>query len=153
MKRTFAVVILIVASGLAWLFASALMLTPKGLERPLKVIDVRAFSDGGSMEIVIAGNDGRTLGVARVGDMNIDRAHQKLVLVNYVGDILPLSRNADRGSSREAEIKEALQVLVDKSLSPNEQSLIRKLDPIALRDMDPSAIAALDMLTWIGDRR
>ncbi|WP_157597688.1 MULTISPECIES: hypothetical protein [unclassified Rhizobacter] len=153
MKRAFTTIVLVVVIGLVWLLASALMLTPNGLDRPLKIIDVRAFPDGGSMEIVIAGNDGRIVGVARIGKMNIERARQQLLLVNYIGGVLPLSRTADRGSSREAEIREALQVIANKALSTSQQALIRKLDPTALRDLDPSAIAALDMLTWIADRR
>jgi plasmid stability protein len=153
MKRAFTTIVLVVVIGLVWLLASALMLTPKGLERPLKVIDVRAFSDGGSMEIVIEGNNGRIVGVARVGKMNIERAHQQLLLVNYIGGVLPLSRTADHGSTREAEIREALQAIVDKALPTSQQALIRKLDPTALRDSDPSTIAALDMLTWISDRK
>lgn len=126
-------------------------ISPAELKRPLSVSEVRAMPDGGSLEINLVGADGRMLRVTREGSLAIASSNQKMRISEYRW-FLPLSCDVPKGSSLEAEVKDALKHWLSTRLSADQQEKLLRNDQDALRSTPYDMVVAFDLMSWI-DRR
>lgn len=121
------------------------------LKRPLAVSGAQAKPDGGSLEIHLAGADGKRLTIKRSGSLEVESSNQSLHVVEYVW-LLPMKCSASKGSHLETEVKQALREWLSSRLSADQQARLVRNDQDALRSIPFDVIAAFDVVSWI-DRR
>lgn len=126
---------------------------PHELTQPVSITSTRAGADGGSMAVQVLGANGKKLTVERVGTLEVERALQKMYVVNDVFGVIPLRRAADKNSRLEKETREMLESLLKGSLPLAQRELLNRNDQDTLRTVPGNVLAVYDLTTWIGERR
>ncbi len=121
------------------------------LIRPLSVVGASAMADGGTLEIRLAGADGKVVVVRRIGSMAVDPSRQDLRVISYLW-FVPISCEAAKGSRLEVEVKDALEVWLSSRLSSTQKSSLMRNDQNAILSFPGEVIASYGLVSWI-DRR
>lgn len=128
------------------------ILDPEQMTRPLSVGTVRAWPDGGSMELELVDAGGRRLIIRRSGSLDVERSKQPLYVVNFIYGVIPIRRVAEKGSALEQQTRSALESIIQKSLPQADREALERLDPRALREVRAPLVGAYDLMKWISQR-
>lgn len=134
-------------------FAYSDVVDPLDLTHPISIASTRAGADGGSMAVQVLGANGKKLTVERVGTLEVERALQKMYVVNDVFGVIPLRRAADKNSRLEKETREMLESLLNGFLPLAQRELLNRNDQDTLRIIPGNVLAVYDLSIWIGERR
>jgi hypothetical protein len=123
-----------------------------GLTLPVRLTEITALPDGGSVTITMQDIDGRRLSILKIGTLAVASELQEMRSVSWFG-FLPVNCIAPKGSSLEQEAKQVLRAWLADKLTAQQEAALVQGDQEILKTVPPAVAGVHSIATWIDKRR